>query len=122
MVSQLPVYKQKIVPKNAAIRKFTYEEGDEDGGVHHDQGQDGSPAVADAVGNGTSEEDTDESATLTRLEQGTLPFRLDGFSCSVGVGHTISVLEGSQGDKVGVQEHVEGFHDLCMREQKDWSV
>lgn len=51
-----------------------YKEGDENGGIHEDQGQDGCPAVAKAVGDGSSQKDSHKSTTLASLEEGALPF------------------------------------------------
>lgn len=94
---------------------YTHKEGDEDGGVHEDQGQDRRPAVTKAVGDGTSEEDTDKGTTLAGLEEGALPF---GGNCvgPVGLEFAVLVLEGGEGDKVTVQEHVERLHDLGREE------
>jgi len=92
----------------------THKEGDEDCGIHHDQTGNRSPAVADAVRDGTSEEDTNESTTLARLEERTLPFGLDGESGTIRAWNAVSVLEGRLRDKVSVQEHVEGLHDLVL--------
>ena len=92
----------------------TYKEGDEDGGVHHNQGENGSPAIAETIGDRSGSEDTDESATLARLEEGTLPLGRNGiFAVDED---TISLLESGEGDKVTVQEHVERLHDLQENE------
>lgn len=90
----------------------TYEEGDEDGGVHKDQSEDGSPAVAEAVGYRTSKEDTDKSTALAALEESRLPAGRDGVSLAIGRWDTIALLERWEADEIAVQEHVEGFHDL----------
>lgn len=91
----------------------TNKERDEDCGVHHDQGQYSGPAVAKTVGDGSSQEHTDKGATLAGLEQSTLPLCFDDI-CAV-VQDAISPLERGEGDKVAVQEHVEGFHDLVTK-------
>lgn len=67
-----------VSSRSSGRRRLTHKEGDEDGGVHKDQGQDGGPAVADAVGDGSGQKDTDKGTTLTGLEEGTLPFGGDG--------------------------------------------
>lgn len=89
----------------------THKKGDEDSGIHEDQGQDGRPAVTQAVGDGSSQEDTHKSTALTGLEEGALPFGSNGIG-SVALQFAISFLKGFQSDKVTVQKHVERFHDL----------
>ena len=89
---------------------MTHEEGDEDGSVHQDQGQDGRPAVAQTVRDGSSHEDTKKGTTLTRLEQSTLPFGWDDMLFADQ--NAISSLKGILSNEVAVQEHVERFHDL----------
>lgn len=90
---------------------YTHKERDEDGGVHKNQAQDGGPAVAETIRDGSSQENTDKSTTLTGLEEGTLPSGGDSphFRSS---GHTVSLLESTKRDKVTVQEHIERLHDL----------
>lgn len=88
----------------------THKEGDENRRVHQNQGQNGRPAVAKTVGDGSGQKDTDKSATLPGLEESTLPLGWDG---RVAVNqHAVLPLESGQGDEVAVQEHVKGFHDL----------
>lgn len=54
--------------------EYAYKEGDENGGVHENQGQDSCPAVAKAVGDGSSQKDSHKGTTLASLEEGALPF------------------------------------------------
>ena len=57
--------------------KATHKEGDEDGADHADQCAKGGPLVSEFVGYWSSSKDSDESSTLSSLEEGTLPFGLD---------------------------------------------
>jgi len=93
-------------------RGTTHEKGNEDRGIHHHQCQKSSPAVADPVGDRAGYEDPNERTTLTGLEKGTLPFGLDGLDIGSRDRNTVPLLEGRKGDKVAVEEHVEGLHDL----------
>lgn len=97
---------------NAAI-EISYKEGDEDGGVHHDQGNHGGQAVSELVDDRAGEEDTDKGTALAGLEEGGLPLRLDGLAAASNF-NTVSVLESLLGNKVTVQEHVERFHNLFV--------
>jgi len=100
------------LPKDEGVScKTTHKEGDEDCSVHQNQADDGSPAVADAIGDGTSQEDTNESTTLTRLEKRALPFGGNS-KATVGSHDTVLSLEGGKSDKVTVEKHVERLHDL----------
>lgn len=90
---------------------MTHEERDEDGSVHHDQSQNGGPSVAEFGGDGTGEEDANESTALTGLEKGTLPSCGDGIDTWMEF-DTVFSLEGLESNEVSIQEHVEGFHDL----------
>lgn len=117
---------------------MAHEEGDEDGGVHHDQGQNSSPTVAETVGDRSRQKDSDKSTALTGLEKRwarsvtklrgetwwlrkahvpqalvltTLPSG-GNCICVVADGNTIPPLEVGKGHKVAVQKHVETFHDL----------
>lgn len=93
-------------------QRVTYKERDKNCGVHENQTDDGSPTVADTVGDGPGQEDTNESTALASLEEGTLPLRFD--SPLVGSHlNTVSFLESAEGNKVAVQEHVERFHNLA---------
>jgi hypothetical protein len=98
----------------SSITKYqvTNKEGNEDGGIHYNKGQHCSPAVAETVGNWTSQENTDECTTLAGLEERALPFRLYGHTTSFNR-DAVSILERGEGDKVTVQKHVKGFHDLA---------
>jgi len=89
----------------------THKEGNKNGGVHKNQGQDGSPAVAETVGDRSSQKNTDKSTTLPGLEEGTLP---SGWDSVFGSFHEDTVLSFKVRlrDKVTVQEHVERLHDL----------
>ena len=58
----------------------TYEERDEDGSVHRDQSEDRRPTVTESIGDWTGSKDADESTTLTRLKQSTLPSSRDRIS------------------------------------------
>ena len=90
--------------------KKTHKERDENGRIHQHQSQNGSPAVAEAVGDGSSHEHTEESTTLSGLEQRRLPLGLDGPLPVVE--YTVVLLESGLRDEVSVEEHVERFHDL----------
>jgi hypothetical protein len=89
----------------------THEERNENGGVHKHQGEDGSPAVAKTVGDGTSQKYTNKGTTLTRLEEGTLPPGWDSITTPLHW-YSVSLLESSLRDKVTIQKHVKGLHDL----------
>ena len=91
----------------------THKEGNENSRVHQTQGQDGSPAVSDPVGNGSGQENPDESTTLTGLEEGALPSGWNGPTGSINV-DAEPFLKSGKGDKVGVQKHVERLHDLVV--------
>jgi hypothetical protein len=93
---------------------MTHKEGNENRGIHHDQGQDGRPAITETVSDGSSQEYTDEGTTLAGLEESTLPSSWNGEIKSIrpGDGDTIPSLESGQGDKVAIQKHVKGLHDL----------
>lgn len=93
-------------------RGTTYEKGNENGRVHHHQGQQGSPTVADPVGDGASYEDPNKRTTLASLEKGTLPFGLDGLVRRSRHRDTVPLLECGKSDEVAVEEHVEGLHNL----------
>lgn len=92
----------------------TYKEGNKDSGIHEDQGQDGCPAVPKAVGNRPSQKDSHKSTALASLEERALPFGRNGVR-PIGLQFAISLLEGSQSDKITIQEHVEGLHNLSRR-------
>src|SRR5690349_20640174 len=92
---------------------MTYKEGDEDGGVHQNQGQERSPAVSKTSSDRTCEEDTDKGTTLAGLEERALPLGGDRVSSAVDE-DAIAALERGEGDKVAVQEHVERLHDLLI--------
>lgn len=93
----------------------TYKEGNEDGGVHQNQRQDGSQAIAETVGDGSGQEDADKGATLAGLEEGALPFGRDGVAGALDE-DTIMLLESGKRDKVAVEEHVERLHDLGRKQ------
>lgn len=97
----------QLTVKNTEI---TYEERDKDGGIHHDQGQDGSPTVSKPVGDGARGEDTHKGTALARLEESTLP--PSGNGITVADWNTVSLLKRTLRDKVAVEEHVKRFHDL----------
>ena len=88
----------------------THKEGNENCGIHKNQGKDGSQAVAETVGDGSGQENTDESTTLTGLEESTLLSGWDGMTGSLN--HTVLLLKSGKRDKVTVQKHVERLHDL----------
>lgn len=98
-------------PGSLALKLATYEKGNKDGGVHENQGPDGSPAVAETVGDGPGQEDTDKGAALTGLEEGALPPGWDGPARSLDV-DTVFFLERGKRNKVTVEEHVKRLHDL----------
>lgn len=85
----------------------TYKEGDEDGGVHENETEDGGPAVAEPGGDWTSQEDTDKGAALAGLEESGLPLRLDGVldrhNARVGDDDAIPLLEVIEGDEVAIE-------------------
>ena len=85
--------------------KKTHKERDEDSRIHQHQAQHGSPAVAEAVGDGSSHKYTEESTALTGLEQRRLPLGLDGPLPVVE--YTVVFLESGLRDEVSVEEHVE---------------
>lgn len=58
----------------------THKKGYENGGIHEDQCQDRGPAISEAIGDGASEEDPNERAALSSLEEGALPFCLNGIT------------------------------------------
>lgn len=89
----------------------TYEERDEDGGIHQDERQDSGPTVAETVRNWTGKEHTDESTALTGLEEGRLPFGGNGEGAISKI-NTVALLEGRLGDEIAVEKHIERFHDL----------
>ena len=96
-------------------RWCTYEEGDEDRSVHENEAKNGRPAVPENICDGASHEYTDKCTALTGLEEGRLPFCLNGVNrrLDAGVGYedAVSLLEVLECDEVAVQEHVERFHD-----------
>ena len=94
----------------ARLHVCTHKEGNEDCGIHKNQGEDGSPAVAETVGDGSSQEDTDKSTTLAGLKEGALPFGRNGIS-SINL-DAVSFLKSRERDKVAVQKHIKGLHDL----------
>jgi hypothetical protein len=77
-----------------------YEEGDEDGGVHENKSQERSQSVTQTVGDRSSHEDANESATLTSLEEGALPLGLDGFADLASDLDTVALLERRQSEKL----------------------
>jgi hypothetical protein len=89
----------------------THKEGNENSSVHKNQGQDGSHAVAETVGDGSGHKNTDKSTTLPGLEEGTLPSGWDGHTGSLHL-DTVPIFKRGKCDKVTVQEHVERLHDL----------
>ena len=95
---------------SVVVLTCTYEERDENGGVHEHQSQDGGPAIAKPVRNRTSNKNANKGATLTSLKQRALPFGRDLISL-VGR-YTVLLLECILRDEVSVQEHVKGLHDL----------
>jgi hypothetical protein len=103
----------------------THKEGNENGGIHKNQGQDGSPAVTETVGDGSGQENPDKSTTLPGLEEGALPSGWDRPSGSPQL-DTVPSLERGKRDKITAQEHVERLHDLgdlhqllfCLHERK----
>lgn len=93
----------------------TYKEGDEDRSIHENETKNGRPAVPENIRDGASHEYTDKCTALTGLEEGRLPFCLDGVNrrhdAGVGYEDAVSLLEVLECDEVAVQEHVERFHD-----------
>lgn len=47
----------------------TYEEGDEDGSIHHEQSKQCRPPVAQSVGNGSGKKHSNECTALSGLEE-----------------------------------------------------
>jgi hypothetical protein len=99
-----------------AEKESTHEKENENGGVHQNEAEKGAPPVADASGDRAGEKHADESTTLAGLEEGALPLGLDlvvdgSFWIRPSI-HAVSLLESTKRDKVGVEKHVEGFHDL----------
>ena len=88
----------------------THKERNENRGVHQNEAQDGGPAVAETVGDGSGQEDTDKSTTLTSLEEGTLPSRWD--DPIYANRYTERPLKSLKCDEVTAQKHVERLHDL----------
>jgi hypothetical protein len=89
-----------------------YEEGDEYGGVHEDKSQQRSQSVTQTISDRSGHEDADESTALTGLEERALPLGLDGLAGLASDLDAVALLERRQSNKVTVQEHVEGLHDL----------
>jgi len=79
----------------------THKEGNKNGGVHKNQGQDGSPAVAETVGDGSGQKHTDKSTTLPGLEKGALPSGWDSPTGSL-YEDTVLFFKGGKSDKVTV--------------------
>lgn len=90
----------------------THEEGDEDGSIHEHKSQDRRPAVSEAVGDGTRQEDANKGAALPRLEQGTLPSGGDGVTGTLDVDPVLFRKCGER-NEVTVEEHIKGLHDLA---------
>ena len=106
-----PVWVQ-LGNKLSKVSWTAYEERDEDGGIHQNQAQDGSPTVANTVGNRSSKENTNKCTALTGLEESTLPFRGDGVLGFSRNGYAVTVLKSRKRDKVSVEKHVKRFHNL----------
>lgn len=91
-----------------AERYEAYEESDENCGIHQEQRHKCRPPVTESVGDGTSNNDSDESAALSCLEKRRLPFSWNGVLHNTsGIRpnlNTISFFEVWQGDKVAAQE------------------
>lgn len=94
-------------------RKYTtYEERDKDGSIHKNESQEIRPAVTKTIGNWTNNKNANKGATLASLEERTLPFCRNGLGSLSRNLDSVSFLESGKSDKVTVQEHVEGLHDL----------
>ena len=88
-----------------------YKKGNENGCIHEHQCKHGRPSITEAIGDRSSNKDTDKSTTLTGLEECTLPSCWDSPAMSLNM-NAVVFLECGKGNKVSVQEHVERFHDL----------
>lgn len=99
-----------LAQKSVVQRSLTYEERDENSGIHHDETKDSCPSVAETVGDWPCKEHTDQSTALARLKESALPFCLNGFDTIMV--YSISIFESRERNEVTVQEHVKGFHDL----------
>ena len=94
---------------------MTHKERDEDRRIHHDQAQDGRPTVSNPAGNGTRQKHADKGTALTRLEKGTLPSGWDCPAVRSGLNSKV-FLKCLKRDEIGVQKHIERFHDLLLRD------
>lgn len=90
----------------------THEERNEYGGIHQNERQDSSPAVAETSGDWSGKKNANESTALARLEESTLPFRFDGISIFAFNFDAVPLLESGLRDEITIQKHVEGFHNL----------
>ena len=88
---------------------------DEDEGVQQHKTRECCPAVANATGERTSEEYSNQGTKLARHLQCLLPLGLDdplSIGPHIGVKYTESLLEIGQSYEVTHQEHVVGLHNL----------
>jgi hypothetical protein len=85
-----------------------HEEGDENRCVHQEKRHKRRPSVTQSIGDGTSEEDTNECTALSSLEERRLPLSRDGvLHDSSGIEanlNAVSFFEPGQSDEVAAQK------------------
>lgn len=89
-------------------RVEAHEESDENRGVHQEKRHERRPSIAQSVGDGTSEKDTNECTALSSLEKRRLPLSRDGvLHDSTGIEanlNAVSFFEPGQSDEVAAQK------------------
>jgi hypothetical protein len=85
--------------------------GEDENVQEHETGQ-GGPAVSNAAGQRTSDENADKCSQLSRDLQCRLPLCLNEHLACRRIDHTEILCKRRQGDEVANKEHVVGLHDL----------